>query len=44
VRFWVDLAQKVYFGGWEAKTHEQLVNCITLKSMLHLKNNFVLLN
>ena len=29
--FWGCLSQKVYEGGWEAKTQQQLVKRITLK-------------
>ena len=29
--YWVCLAQKVYEGGWEAKTEQQLIRCIECK-------------
>jgi hypothetical protein len=38
--FWKCLAQKVYEGGWEAKTEQQLIRCIKSK-MKGFDINFV---
>ena len=38
--FWVCLAQKVYEGGWEAKTEQQLIRRIKSK-MKKFDKNFV---
>ena len=40
VNLWSCLAQKVYEGGWEAKTEYQLINRITIK-LKKIDINFV---